>query len=106
MKRLATKVLMTCGILLTVGAGTAATAYADSSSAYTETLPTVSSSSGTITSTPAVASSDGAAPVLASTSSTSLAFTGADVTGTVAVGAVLVGGGVVLVRAGRRRRNA
>jgi hypothetical protein len=52
-------------------------------------------------------SSGTAEPVVATASSAStgtLAFTGADVTGTIIVAVLLIGGGVVVLRLGRRRR--
>lgn len=42
----------------------------------------------------------------ASSGTGSLAFTGADIAGTITIGAVLIGGGIVAVGASRRRRHA
>jgi hypothetical protein len=106
------KVAMSLGVVLAGGLGIATTASAQTataadctySCATVPTVPSISSSSGSTTPA-AVATDPVAATPLASTSSTSLAFTGADVGGTLGVAGVLVGGGIVLVRVGRRKRS-
>lgn len=54
--------------------------------------------------TPPAANTQAATSSTPFTSSSSLAFTGADIAGTVVLGGVLIGGGLVFVRVSRRRR--
>jgi hypothetical protein len=121
------KVVMSLGVVFAAGLGIATTASAQTATAdcsygcaTVPTLPTISSADGSspaVTTAPAVAAAPAVATAplastplastpLAATSSTSLAFTGADVGGTLGVAAVLVGGGIVMVRLGRRKRSA
>jgi hypothetical protein len=112
MKSALVKVVMSLTVVFGAGVGIAATASAQTagsadcsySCATVPTVPSVSSNSGTAT-TPAAVSTDPLPTALASTSSTSLAFTGADIGGTLGVAGVLVGGGIVMVRVGRRKRS-
>jgi hypothetical protein len=118
------KVAMSLSVVFAAGLGVATTASAQTPAAAdcsygcatVPTLPTISSADGStspavtttpaVTTAPAVATAPLASTPLAAASSTSLAFTGADVGGTLGVAAVLVGGGIVMVRLGRRKRSA
>lgn len=74
-----------------------------------QTSPRVQSGSGAVSSGSgsdgSTGSGSGTGTAAAASSSSGLAFTGADVTGTVVLGVALLGGGAALVGVSRRRRN-
>lgn len=110
--KLTKRVLITSGmgtaLVLAVGSGIAGA----QTSVYSEPLPVVTTNSGgsitaaptPVTTDPNVNSSTSVHTTAATTPS--LAFTGADITAMAAVGLALAGGGVIMVRLGRRRSTS
>lgn len=112
MRRILAGLTLSAGLGLVGMAGMAPSAFAATTCGnYGQvTCPNTSNNGGTPTATDAPnlasqapAASSVASPTTSTSSNSGLAFTGADVAGTVTVGVILIGGGVAAVRFSRRR---